>query len=117
MRCSTLWRSRAMSAPNTRASPEVGTTSPISMEMVVVLPAPLPPSSAVIEPARKREADAIDGGDVAIDLAQVPHVHGRRQGPIVLPGSVFASDVCSLMMGRDADPADDCGLGAAPYLG
>ena len=42
-----------MSAPNTRASPEVGTTSPISMEMVVVLPAPLPPSSAVMEPARR----------------------------------------------------------------
>jgi hypothetical protein len=42
-----------MSAPNTRASPEVATTSPISMEMVVVLPAPLPPSSAVMEPVAK----------------------------------------------------------------
>jgi hypothetical protein len=40
-----------MSAPNTRASPEVGITSPISMEMVVVLPAPLPPSRAVMEPS------------------------------------------------------------------
>ena len=30
--------------------------------------------------ARKREADAVDGGDVAIDLAQLPHVDGRRQG-------------------------------------
>ena len=39
-----------MSAPNTRASPEVGTTRPISMEMVVVLPAPLPPSRAVMAP-------------------------------------------------------------------
>ena len=42
-----------MSQPNTRASPAVGTTNPISMEMVVVLPAPLPPSSAVIEPLRR----------------------------------------------------------------
>ena len=42
-----------MSAPNTRASPDVGMTRPISMEMVVVLPAPLPPSSAVIAPLCK----------------------------------------------------------------
>jgi hypothetical protein len=30
--------------------PEVGVVSPISIAMVVVLPAPLPPSSPVIEP-------------------------------------------------------------------
>ena len=37
-----------MSAPNTLTSPEVGTTSPSSMAMVVVLPAPLPPRSATV---------------------------------------------------------------------
>ena len=40
-----------MSAPNTRTVPAVGVTSPMIMAMVVVLPAPLPPSSPVIEPA------------------------------------------------------------------
>ncbi len=39
-----------MSAPSTRTSPDVGTTSPISIAIVVVLPAPLPPSNAVVVP-------------------------------------------------------------------
>ena len=63
------------------------------MEMVVVLPAPLPPSSAVIEPLSQGEVDAVDGGDVAIDLAQLPHLDGRRRGPIAAAASAFASDV------------------------
>src|SRR3989344_3662359 len=38
-----------MSTPKTEMLPEVGSSSPSSMESVVVLPAPLPPSSAVVE--------------------------------------------------------------------
>ena len=48
------------------------------MEMVVVLPAPLPPSSAAVEPRLEGEADAVDGGDVAIDLGQLAHGDRRR---------------------------------------
>ena len=36
--------------PNIRTVPAVGVTSPISIAIVVVLPAPLPPSRPVIEP-------------------------------------------------------------------
>src|SRR3989344_3433478 len=38
-----------MSTPKTEMLPEVGSSNPSSMESVVVLPAPLPPSSAVVE--------------------------------------------------------------------
>ena len=48
------------------------------MEMVVVLPAPLPPSSAVTAPSSRRKVDAVHGGNVAIDLAQGRHLNGRR---------------------------------------
>ena len=41
-----------MSAPSTVARPDVGVSSPSSMDSVVVLPAPLPPSSAVVVPRR-----------------------------------------------------------------
>ena len=47
-----------MSAPKTLASPEVGVTRPMSMAMVVVLPAPLPPSSAVMDPRRRLKSMA-----------------------------------------------------------
>ena len=43
-----------MCAPSTVTVPEVGVTSPMIMAMVVVLPAPLPPSSPVIEPGARR---------------------------------------------------------------
>jgi hypothetical protein len=39
-----------MSMPSTAMSPLVGLSAPSRMASVVVLPAPLPPSSAVIEP-------------------------------------------------------------------
>src|SRR3989344_3197396 len=38
-----------MSTPKMETLPEVGSSSPSSMESVVVLPAPLPPSSAVVD--------------------------------------------------------------------
>ena len=40
-----------MSAPRTITEPEVGVSRPRRIDRVVVLPAPLPPSSAVVEPA------------------------------------------------------------------
>ena len=40
-----------MSAPSTVTEPEVGVSRPSKIDSVVVLPAPLPPSSAVVEPA------------------------------------------------------------------
>ncbi len=39
-----------ISAPSTLTRPDVGRTSPMMVAMVVVLPAPLPPRSPVIEP-------------------------------------------------------------------
>jgi len=52
MRGNAPWRSVTMSWPSTRTMPEVGSSRPSSMEMVVVFPAPLPPSSPVTAPAR-----------------------------------------------------------------
>ena len=40
------------------------------MAMVVVLPAPLPPSSPSVVPLGHREADAVDGQYVAVALGQ-----------------------------------------------
>ena len=51
MRGSTRKRCRTMSSPKTVIEPELGSSRPSSMESVVVLPAPLPPSSAVVDPA------------------------------------------------------------------
>jgi hypothetical protein len=44
-----------MSAPSTVTLPEVGVTSPMIIAIVVVLPAPLPPSSPVTEPGGNRK--------------------------------------------------------------
>jgi hypothetical protein len=41
-----------MSQPSTVMAPAVGVSTPSSIDSVVVLPAPLPPSSAVVVPAR-----------------------------------------------------------------
>ena len=55
-----------MSAPSTVTVPEVGMTRPMIMAMVVVLPAPLPPSSPVIEPGCERKRNAVDGAGRAL---------------------------------------------------
>ena len=41
-----------MSSPSTVIEPAVGVSTPSSIDSVVVLPAPLPPSSAVVVPRR-----------------------------------------------------------------
>ena len=50
MRGRTRWRCRTTSSPKTSIEPEVGSTSPMIMASVVVLPAPFPPRRAVTEP-------------------------------------------------------------------
>ena len=62
-----------MSSPSTRIVPAVGVSTPSSIDSVVVLPAPLPPSSAVVVPAAHRERDAAHSLDVDVALAQVAH--------------------------------------------
>ena len=52
IRGSTRWRSAGISAPSTVARPPLGVRSPSSIDSVVVLPAPLPPRSAVVVPRR-----------------------------------------------------------------
>ena len=41
------------------------------MAMVVVLPAPLPPSSATVVPRLEGEADVVDRGHRAVNLGEV----------------------------------------------
>ena len=47
-----------MSQPSTSMRPEVGSNNPSNMAMVVVLPAPFPPSSAVVPPRRTLKLSA-----------------------------------------------------------
>ena len=54
IRASAAKRSRAMSWPRMRMVPAVGISRPSSIAIVVVLPAPLPPSNPSVRPAPKR---------------------------------------------------------------
>ena len=58
--------------------PEVGVSSPMIMAMVVVLPAPLPPSSPVIEPGAMRKRHAIDRRRVPVDFDEAVDFYGGR---------------------------------------
>ena len=51
MRPRTLERWRGISSPRTVIRPALAASSPRIMAMVLVLPAPFAPSSAVVEPA------------------------------------------------------------------
>jgi hypothetical protein len=51
MRGTARWRWRIMSAPRISIRPALGRISPRSMPIVVVLPAPLPPSRPTMRPA------------------------------------------------------------------
>ena len=50
MRGKMSYRCAASDKPNNSMLPAVGVRTPSSMEMVVVLPAPLPPSSPTVSP-------------------------------------------------------------------
>ena len=67
--------------PSTRASPPLGASRQQSMEMVVLLPAPLGPSRLKISPSVDGEADAVDG----------QHALGR----VVLLAQLLAPRRCS----------------------
>ena len=49
-----------MSTPSTSTDPAVGISTPSNIDSVVVLPAPLPPSKATVDPGRHREVDLVD---------------------------------------------------------
>ena len=53
------------------------------MAIVVVLPAPLPPSSPTVAPDRHREVDVVDRQGLAVALGQVLHPDGIHGGGIV----------------------------------
>ncbi len=59
-----------MSWPNTRIEPLVGSISPIIMPMVVVLPAPLPPSNPVVEPTVSEKESGPTAMALPIGLAE-----------------------------------------------
>ena len=60
--------------------PEVGVTSPMIMAMVVVLPAPLPPSRPVIEPGRSAKEMPSTAVVALVALDQVFDGDGRLFG-------------------------------------
>ena len=64
------------SKPLMSAVPEVGGSSVVSMRISVDLPAPFGPSRPKISPFVDVEADALDGGEVAELLDDVPDVDG-----------------------------------------
>ena len=51
MSLSSFGEQRLISTPRTRTVPEVGRSSPMICRSMVVLPEPLPPSSAITSPA------------------------------------------------------------------
>ena len=88
------------------------------MEMVVVLPAPLPPSSAVIVPSQA-EADAVHGNYLAIHLAQVAHLHRGLLRRRWCRGSVSASNMLRMGVSTDGRGAGlrPAGSGHCPLSG
>ena len=59
--------------------PALGISRPSSMAIVVVLPAPLPPSSPTVSPGATREADPVHREHFAVALGQPfdrDRVHG-----------------------------------------
>ena len=56
--------------PKTRIAPSVGSISPMTMPIVVVLPAPLPPSSPVTRAGRQGEIERPDDAALAIGFGE-----------------------------------------------
>ena len=74
-------RTRAASVttsyPPTRARPASGRKSVASIRTVVVLPAPLGPSSETTVPSLDLQGEVLDGGEVAKALRQALGVNGN----------------------------------------
>src|SRR5688572_5316699 len=78
-------RSVRMSKPATRPSPSLGASSPVSILMVVVLPAPLGPRNPKISPARTSNVTA----STAVKSPK------RRVRPVTLTGGVTGVPITS----------------------
>ena len=61
-----------MSQLSTEIEPAVGVSTPSSIDSVVVLPAPLPPSSAVVVPARTTKEIPLTASTLPYDLRNSP---------------------------------------------
>ena len=73
-----------MSAPSTFTHPAVGATRPMIMPMVVVLPAPLPPSKPVTEPCASENEMPRHGDRLTVVLGQPLGLNGgERIGGLV----------------------------------
>ena len=78
--------------PSTRTVPESGRRYPSQLSTVVVLPAPLGPSTAVIAPGSTVQRQPVDRGLVAVPLDQVDdldrgcHARSLRSAPGPAPG-------------------------------
>ena len=106
--------------------PEVGVTSPISIAIVVVLPAPLPPSSPVIEPRGKRKRNSVDRGRGLVDLGQAVGANGGFGGGVHGPavrrsrtlgaGAQAAQGRASRRAAHGAAPRGSVPLPSGPHL-
>ena len=70
--------------PSTVAEPAVGRTSPSTMRIVVLLPAPFGPRKPVTHPRPDFEREIVDGGDCAESLRE-PADRDRGREPIGAP--------------------------------
>ena len=101
-------------------------TRPRIMAMVVVLPAPLPPSSPVIEPGAQRKRNAVDRAGGLVDLDQLVDGDGGLGGMWTCRYTVCADRTCgasgSARQGRNgiavrpSAAARDHGRGIRPRL-
>ena len=88
MRGSTACRWRAMSTPRISTVPAVGSKSPSSIEMVVVLPAPLPPRRPVTLPRGTVKSMA------STAVTSPPPGVGKR---LVSPATRMAGGCCGMV--------------------
>ena len=73
--------------PLTMTVPLVGRERPAMMRMVVVLPAPFGSEEAEDLAGRGREAEAVDGREIAVSLCEIVDFdHPERQGIIAAAG-------------------------------
>ena len=63
--------SPASGRPSISTEPESGRTSPAIMETVVVLPAPLGPSSPTVSPGARAKRHTVDRDHVAVALLEI----------------------------------------------
>ena len=101
------WRMTSM--PSTSICPAVGSSRPISMRMVVLLPEPLAPRKAKIEPRLDGDREVVDGGEVAEALGEAARPDDRRRSRAPLrapaPSSVDSMSTGSVLGEPDGSAA------------